>query len=443
MKKKRSFAPAPLLLSGVIILISMVTFVLSTASRPQPAGAAASLDQDNFVPILRNNPPPVPPTSLVLDLFADDFTSNTITDIAHAGDSRLFVVEREGIIRVVLSDGTVLPTPYLDITHLVNHNNWEEGLVGLVFHPDYAENGYFYVSFTGNFGENYTLHRYTVSADPNVADPDSGARLLFINKPDEVHHGGDLNFGPDGYLYVALGDGGPDPLPEGDPNAFPGDLYNNSQNLEVPLGSILRLDVDQSSGIQPDCGNGDYYTIPVDNPFVDGQGGNCDEIWVYGFRNPWRFSFDRQSGDMWIGDVGEWKREEIDLIPAGTPGGLNFGWHCREGTINYVNIWPEIEPDCQEGGYIDPTIEYGRTNGCSVTGGFVYRGQEFYNLRGHYLFADFCRGHIWRAVYGSQGWDKVLMLTAPHNVSTFGEDVNGELYIGTYISGKVYRVELP
>ncbi len=425
-------------LGGALCFVFLLSVVQAGMARP-----VASLEQQVYVPQAYYFPPAVPPDSVSLDLFADGFTTSAITDIAHAGDGRLFVVEREGIIRVVMPDGTVLTTPFLDIKDLVNDSNWEEGLLGLVFHPDYANNGYFYVSFTGEFGANYTLHRYTVSADPNVADRNTAVRLLFINKPDEVHHGGDLAFGPDGYLYASLGDGGPDPLEPDNPEAIPGDYYNNSQNLTTPLGSILRLDVDMTSGIPADCGNGEHYTIPPDNPFVDGPDGNCDEIWVYGFRNPWRFSFDSMTGDMWIADVGEWLREEISFIPAGSPGGLNFGWHCYEGTVDYTTVWPEVAPDCQGDDYTMPLIDYPRWQGCSVTGGFVYWGKEFYALRGHYLFADFCNGHIWRAEQRPTGWEKVLLLDSPHNISTFGEDVNGELYIGTYVTGRVYKVESP
>ena len=411
------------------------------ASERTPAGG----DQYAYLPFVPYEPVVPPPDTLSLVPFADGFSTTTITDIANAGDTRLFVLEREGVIRVVLANGTILPTPFLDIRDLVETSNWEQGLVGIAFHPHYSQNGYFYITFTERqLGlNNIRLYRFSVSADPNVADRGSAVRMMSIERPEQVHHAGDLNFGPDGYLYMGVGDGGPDPLPPDDPDAFPGDLYNRSQNLAVPMGSILRIDVDAQAGSAPDCGLGAFYTVPPGNPFVDGPGGNCDEIWAYGFRNPWRFSFDRVTGDMWIGDVGEWLREEIDLISAGTPAGGNYGWHCREGSMDYTAVWPEISGDCVGGTFLPPIIDYPRTQGCSVTGGFVYRGRDNYSLRGHYVFADFCNGHVWRAEYRPSGWEKVLLLDSPLTISTFGEDANGELYVGAYFDTKIYKVVAP
>jgi glucose/arabinose dehydrogenase len=257
-----------------------------------------------------------------------------------------------------------------------------------------------------------------------------------------VHNGGDLAFGPDGYLYLPIGDGGPDPLPPGDPNAFPGDPSNYSQRIDDMLGGILRLDVDSLSGIPPECEVGGLFTIPPDNPYVSRPG--CDEIWATGMRNPWRMSFDRQTGDLWIADVGEWLREEVNLHPAGDPGGPNYGWHCYEGTIDYSTIWPSVAADCGGSTYTFPLFEIPHAESCSISGGFVYRGNAYPSLRGQYLFADFCSGRIWRIGQTPGGtWERVLVANTGLLITTFGEDAQGELYVAAHLNTTIYKLVVP
>lgn len=428
----------------------IIVLLVGGASQPAVARSPRGTDSSLYLPAVSFNKASLP---ITLVPFATGFDTDTVTDITHAGDSRLFVLERQGRIRVVLPDGTVLPEPFLDITHLnVSTSNWEQGLLGLAFHPDYANNGYFYLTFTAQPDEEIRLMRFQVSAvDPNVAEPGSGLTMLQIPKPlnsegnpSQVHNGGDLNFGPDGYLYLGLGDGGPDPS-VGEPG--PGDPNNNSQRLDTLLGKIVRLDVDGNSGAQPDCG-GAGYTIPADNPFADGPGGNCDEIWASGLRNPWRFSFDRHTGDMYIGDVGEWLREEINFRPAGATGGVNYGWHCYEGTVYYANIWPAIAPDCSAAeDYVFPIFEYAHIGyPCfSVTGGVVYRGGLYPSLYGQYLFADLCSGRIWQAAPADEEWQVELLGEFPDQISptVIGEGANGELYVGSFHYNVIYRIIVP
>lgn len=396
---------------------------------------------------------PEPPDTIQLVPFATDFNTDTVTDITHAGDGRLFVLEREGRIRIVEPDGSLLPTPFLDITHLnVSTFNWEQGLLGLAFHPDYATNGYFFLTYTANPDEDIRIMRFQVStADPNAADPNSGVILMDIQKPpdvegnpSEVHNGGDLNFGPDGYLYIGIGDGGPDPW-LGNPE--PGDPNNNGQRTITLLGKILRIDVDGNASLPPDCGGGAFYTIPADNPFADGFAGNCDEIWARGLRNPWRFSIDRHTGDMYIADVGEWEREEVNFRPAGAAGGANYGWHCYEGNFNYVGKWPAIAADCGPiNNYVFPIFDYSHSGFCSsITGGFVYRGNKYPGLYGHYLFADLCSGRFWRAAHDNGGWQVVTLgefntIVAP---AVIGEAANGELYVGSFQNDTIYHIVSP
>jgi glucose/arabinose dehydrogenase len=317
---------------------------------------------------------------------------NSPVGVYNAGpsDDRLFVIEQTGVIRIVLSDGTVLATPFLDISARVDSSSGEEGLLGLAFHPNYATNGFFYVNYTNTTGIRRTrISRFQVTGNANVA------------------------FGPDGLLYIPLGDGGSN----GDPN-------NNAQNMGLLLGKVVRIDVDAGPGSSPDCvglGTGQY-TIPSTNPFVDGAGGACDEIWAVGLRNPWRSSFDRLTGDFYIGDVGQSAWEEIDFEPAGFPGGANYGWRCFEGnaSFNANGCGPSSL-------FTFPIVEYSHSGGdCSVIGGYVYRGTLFPALFGHYVFTDFCTGNFWDSIPdGAGGWQ-----TAQHTnllafgYVSFGEDAN-------------------
>ena len=336
--------------------------------------------------------------------------------ITHAGDGsdRLFLVQQGGII-YVMQNGEYAASEYLNLTDLVtadaNTQQYSErGLLGLAFHPDYAENGYFFVNYTDRQGTTHIV-RYSVTADdPNVADPASAVDLFQQQQPFPNHNGGHMAFGPDGYLYVSLGDGGSanDPLAAG----------QNPNNL---LGTILRLDVDGEVG----------YAIPEDNPFVRTDEG-ADEVWAYGLRNVWRFSFDRATGDLYIGDVGQNQWEEINFQPADSLGGENYGWNIYEGTHQFSG--GPIE------GVTMPIAEYNHSLGCSVTGGYIYRGEAVPALEGVYLYSDYCSGRIWMAYRDANlDWQDSLLLESGLQVSSFGEDEQGELFVVAY-SGDLYKV---
>jgi glucose/arabinose dehydrogenase len=322
-------------------------------------------------------------------------------DLQTDGSGRLFIIEKVGRIRI-LQDGQLLDQPFLDISDRVDSSGNEQGLLGLAFHPQYAQNGRFFVNYTDNNGDD-VIWRFQVTGDPNVADPNSEVKLLGIDDPFENHNGGVLAFGPDGYLYAGFGDGGS----QGDP-------FGNAQNKGSLLGKILRVDVN----------SGDPYAIPADNPF-----GN--EVWAYGLRNPWRLSFDRLTGDLFIGDVGQNTWEEIDYLPAGSPSGTNFGWNLREGMHDYNG---SASPE-----FTEPIAEYShQEGGCSVTGGYVYRG-SMPEWNGIYLYGDYCTGLIWGLIQSDGGWQKQLLFDVDFTITTFGQDASGELYMLSD-SGGVYRL---
>ena len=322
-------------------------------------------------------------------------------DLQPDGSGRLFVIEKPGRIRILENDQLV-DTPFLDITDRVGSGGNEQGLLGLAFHPQYAQNGRFFVNYTDKSGKD-TIARFQVSSDPNVADPNSEVKLLSIDDPFPNHNGGVLAFGPDGYLYAGLGDGG-----------SAGDPFGNGQNTKALLGKILRLDVDSA----------EPYAVPADNPF-----GN--EVWAYGLRNPWRFSFDKSTGDLYIGDVGQNAWEEIDFLPAGSPGGTNFGWNFREGAHDYKGGGPA--------GMLDPVAEYShQEGGCSVTGGYVYRG-SMSEWNGIYLYADYCSGLMWGLINSNGTWQSQPLFDLDVTITSFGQDTAGELYILSD-SGGVFRL---
>jgi glucose/arabinose dehydrogenase len=337
------------------------------------------------------------------------------TSIAHAGDARLFVTLQRGQI-VIVEEGRLLPTSFLDIVSLVSCCG-ERGLLGLAFHPGYAENGFFFVDYTNTAGDT-VIARYRVSAsDPNAADPASGVTLLTVDQPFANHNGGQLAFGPDGYLYIGMGDGG-----------SANDPMCNAQRDETLLGKILRIDVDANVDSAP------FYGIPPDNPFA-APGGPREEIWAKGLRNPWRFSFDRLTGDLYIGDVGQGAREEIDFQPAGASGGENYGWKVMEGTAcggGGSAGCPAGVPTCNASALVLPIAEYPHSGGdCSVTGGYVYRSNRYPRLRGIYFYADYCSGKIWTANRGESGWTSQLLPGRLPGITTFGEDASGELFVAT------------
>jgi glucose/arabinose dehydrogenase len=352
------------------------------------------------------------PPEIALETLATGLTQPT--SIAHAGDARIFLTLQNGQV-VAFEGGHVRAPAFLDIRALVGCCG-ERGLLGLAFHPQYSENGFFFVDYTNTAGDT-VIARYRVSSDPGAADSSSGVTLLTIPQPFANHNGGQLAFGPDGYLYVGMGDGG-----------SANDPMCNGQRDESLLGKILRIDVDANAGSAP------FYGIPPDNPFA-APGGARDEIWAKGLRNPWRFSFDRSTGDLFIGDVGQSAREEIDFQAAGAPGGRNYGWKVMEGTIcggGGTSGCPGGVPACNSPVLTLPILEYSHSGGdCSVTGGFVYRGWQFPGLVGTYLYGDYCTGKIWGATSAAGSWSSRLFTRRAPNLTTFGEDASGELYLAT------------
>ena len=334
--------------------------------------------------------------------------------LTHAGDGRLFVVEKPGTVRIV-QDGRLLAEPFLDIRDRVNASSSERGLLSVAFHPHYMQNGRFFVNYTNRTGDT-VVSAFQVTSDPDRADSASESILLTIPQPYPNHNGGQLQFGPDGYLYIGMGDGGSG-----------GDPQGNGQNPATLLGALLRLDVDQTA-------NGAPYAIPADNPFA-GSGSQRPEIWAFGLRNPWRFSFDRATHDLLLADVGQNQWEEVNFVPAGSPGGINFGWNVLEGTHCYTGS------TCDQTGLFPPVYDYRHENGrCSVTGGYVYRGSQFPALTGNYFFGDYCSGEIWRAMPGENGrWTANLVLATRSSIASFGEDAQGELYVVDINSG-IYQI---
>ncbi|MGB7875436.1 MAG: PQQ-dependent sugar dehydrogenase [Anaerolineales bacterium] len=365
-----------------------------------PTDAPPTLPPDTALPptdTLTDTPPPDATTFPNPDNYAWETVVSGLdrpVDLQHTGDAsgRIFIIEKVGRIRV-FQDGQLLDTPYLNITDRVGSGGNEQGLLGLAFHPNYEVNGLFFVNYTDING-NTVIARFRVTGDPNVADPTGEVVLLRLNQPFRNHNGGVLAFGPDGYLYAGLGDGG-----------SAGDPQGNAQSLNTWLGKILRLDVDSA----------DPYAIPPDNPF-----GN--EIWAYGLRNPWRLSFDRETDDLYIGDVGQNQWEEIDFVSAGTPGGMNFGWDYFEGTHPYEGSPP------QGAQLAPPVAEYSHSQGCSVTGGYVYRG-AMPEWNGIYLYGDYCSGIVWGLIRSDEGWQNQVLYSSVGRLTSFGQDEDGEVYL--------------
>lgn len=341
-----------------------------------------------------------------LELLNNSFTSPV--DIQNAGDDRLFIVEQAGIIKILNPDGTINPEPFLNITSLISSGG-ERGLLGLAFHPDFINNGYFFVNYTDTAGDTQVA-RYT-AIDYNTADPNTAVLIIDANQPYSNHNGGCIQFGVDGFLYIGLGDGGSG-----------GDPGNRSQNLQTLLGKILRIDIDNTNGAN-------NYDIPSDNPFV-GDSNALDEIWAYGVRNPWRFSFDSESDELWIADVGQGDIEEINRV-APDAAGQNYGWRCYEGSQTYNTSGC---PDPSELTF--PVAEYTHSVGYSVTGGYVYHGNEYSDIQDLYFFADL------NGLIGTVDNDNNLVFYGNYGGAwvSFGEDANGELYIAD-ISGSIYKVK--
>lgn len=380
----------------------------TTTSTSTTTGASTTTSETTTT---TNTLPPL--TGLAYEKVAEDLTFPVFVD-APPGDDRLFVVTKDGQIRIV-KDGVTLVEPFLDIRELVR-NEGEQGLLGLAFHPSYSTNGLLYVHHSDRHGDSKVVE-YRVSDNPDLVDPESARLIYFTTQPAANHNGGMLAFGPDDYLYIALGDGG-----------GAGDRYGNGQRPDTVLGTLLRIDVDDG-----DTGEGVSYGIPADNPFVDG--GGAAEVWAYGLRNPWRFSFD---GDLlYIGDVGQNRWEEIDVAPAADPG-LNYGWPIMEGRNCF-----SPSSGCTTDDLHLPVIEFSHGEGCSVTGGYVYRGEEIPELDGRYFYSDFCGGWLRSFVYANgQATDlqdhtaEVGTLTS---VSSFGTDGFGGIYVTT-AGGEVWKL---
>lgn len=375
---------------------------------------------------LENEPTSRPP--LNLRLHASGLTAPV--SIASAGDERLFVAEQAGRIRLINADGSVEAQPFLDISDRVA-NEGEQGLLGIAFHPDYANNGTFYVQYSapGTIAQyRGVVSSFTVTANQKLADPASEQIVFQTHRNSVVHQGGDIRFGTDGFLYISSGDDA---------------VRSSAQDPSGLLGKILRIDVDSTSALNPDCGieglDGDFeYAIPADNAFNDGPGGSgCDEVYALGFRNPWRISTDRSTGDLWIADVGQSTREEINLLPAGNSG-LNLGWPCFEGTVADPS-----QTDCDKD-FTSPVHDYDRDVGTSITGGFVYRGINYPSLRGQYIFTDYGKSSVIYTLFeGIDGWRAEAGLdgSAASSVTSFGEDGRGELFLASRSQGEIYQVQ--
>lgn len=354
-----------------------------------------------------------------LELFATG-VSNTV-NIQHAGDSRLFVLDRDGLIQIVNENGILNNQPFLDIIDRVSDGKDERGLLGLAFHPNYASNGYFYVNYVNNSLETIISRFSRSDSNIQLADPNSELILMRIPQPYTNHNGGEIVFDNNGFLLIALGDGGDS-----------GDPQDRSQNLRTFLGKLLRIDVNNPQ-------NGDNYGIPNNNPYVDNPNA-LNEIWASGLRNPWKFSIDKTTNDIWIADVGQLKFEEINKASA-SDAGLNYGWRCYEGNNTYnTSNCPDVNT------LTFPIAEYSHDNSgrfkCSITGGYRYRGTAQPNLTGIYFFADYCSSEIGMLKENNGNW--TMTFTEPfngNNWTTFGEDVNGELYIGDISSGSIYKIK--
>jgi len=332
------------------------------------------------------------------------------TFVAGPPDStkRLFVLEREGRVRVASADGVLKATPFLDVSDNTSTGT-EEGLIGLAFDPGFTQNGYVYIDHTAT-DATVQIVRYTVSPDrPDQVDPSTASTVMTIPKRSKFHNGGTLMFGPDGYLYISVGDD---------------EASEEAQKLTSVYGKILRIDVDSA---QP-------YAIPPSNPFAN-QADARGEIWSYGFRNPWRLSFDRATGDMWVGDVGDAKWEEVDMQPASSHGGENYGWPYLEGTEC-------MDPEhCHDPGLMAPLVTYGHNMNCAVMGGYVYRGSAAAALGGAYLFGDLCTGGVFTLVGDAQqGWKRIELGFNPIKIASFGEDPSGDVYVVDMQGGVIYRV---
>jgi glucose/arabinose dehydrogenase len=354
------------------------------------------------------------PANYHFEQVAEGYTRPLLLTHAGDGSGRMFVVEQRGVITLI-QDGQRVETPFLDVQAPVGDESNEQGLLGLAFAPDYAQSGTFYIDYTDNNGDTHVDECQVSQGDPNAADPESCTTILFVEQPYPNHNGGHLAFGPDGYLYIGLGDGGSG-----------GDPQGHAQNPRSLLGKLLRIDP---------SGDEAPYSVPADNPFAGGTQGRA-EIWVLGLRNPWRYSFDRGTGDLFIGDVGQNAYEEISYLAAGSPGGANFGWNLMEGT----HPFPPGSSPPNNASLVPPIVDYAQSvGGCSVTGGYVYRGPSLPELNGVYFYGDYCTGLVWTLVRSADAWTNAPFAQSGFTLSSFGEDEAGELYLVDH-GGAVYRL---
>jgi glucose/arabinose dehydrogenase len=427
MKDMTPRIPRPVRLATAVVAVALALAACGEAT-PTPSGATppvatpasptatpAATPAPTATPVVATPPPEV--ESIALDLVAEGLEGPLFVTHAGDGSGRLFVLEQPGRIRVI-RDGRLLAEPYLDLTRRIASGG-ERGLLGLAFSPTFATDGRLYVDYTDRDGN--TVVSELVAPDPAAdrADPSSERVLLVIDQPYSNHNGGALATGPDGLLWIATGDGGSG-----------GDPLDAGQRLDTLLGKLLRID--------PRPAEGAPYAIPADNPFVGRAGGRnpaLGEIWAYGLRNPWRFSFDRATGDLWIADVGQNAIEEVNRWPAGSPAGPNFGWKTMEASACF-----DPAEGCSTEGLVLPVAEYGHDLGCSVTGGYVYRGTEIPGLAGTYLFGDFCSGTIWGLDAAADAPAARVLLESGASVASFGEDEAGELYVVDLAGGRVLRV---
>jgi len=363
-----------------------------------------------------SSPLPKPVTAATSTVSATDiggFTRPTAIATPDDGSGRMFVAEQGGTIRIV-KGGVAAKAPALDIADRLGSSSGELGLLGIAFPKDFATKRYAYIYFTGAKNASQ-LYRVRMSAtDPDAFDPATLQLILAVDQPYPNHKGGQLAFGPDGYLYVGLGDGG-----------GAGDPGDRAQDLRQLLGKILRLDTEST----PDAPG---YRIPADNPFVS-RAGARPEIWAYGLRNPWRFSFDSETGDLWIADVGQDQWEEIDFVAAGTKGGLNFGWPLYEGNDYF-------KATTKQAGYVWPVYAYTHRQGISVTGGYVYRGSRYPAMQGKYVFGDYGSGNIWTVTRNGDVFSERLASESFYRISCFGVDGSGELWVADHSAGRIHHV---
>lgn len=413
-------APTPIEATAVPAITTAAQIAIPPEAIIAPTVALVIPIVTPIVPIITPTIPPNPSAqnTLTLTKWVDGLTRPTYLTYAD-NTGLLYVTEQAGKIWVI-DKGQVRPAPFLDITDRVRSTANEQGLLSMAFSPNYARDRAFWVNYTDSNGDT-TISKFVFDPKQGVADPNSEQVFLSIKQPYSNHNGGQLKFGPDGMLYIGMGDGGS----QGDPNG-------NGQNLQAQLGKLLRIDVLKPPAPAQNQAKR-VYSIPENNPFASQN--DSAEVWAYGLRNPWRFSFDRKTGDLYIADVGQSAYEEINFQPAKSKGGENYGWNKREGFEAYRGGADRPE-------FVKPIHAYGRSDGCSVTGGYVYRGAKLPMLQGAYLFGDYCSGKIWQLQRDQVGnWQSSLLFDTEYRISSFGEDANGELYM-LDLNGAIYMLTL-